>query len=94
MYNITFNQFCEQKCDGLYDSNFPDNEQCNGYIKLKKMINDNIDPVSIEEIKRWETNPTQEEMNSIPDVKYLQFLHPVLRPYIIDLWLTIKNLEQ
>ena len=60
---------------------------------IKKMIVNNITPVSLEEINRWETNPTNEELSSVPDIKYLRFLHPNLRPFIIENWDEIKLME-
>jgi len=89
---ITFNEFCEKYCDGLYDSRFPDEKQCTGYLQLKKMVEEDITPASLEEIKRWETQPTQKELFETPHIKYLRFLHVLLRPYIIKNWEYIKNL--
>lgn len=93
MKNLTFNEFCNQYCDGLYDPRFEDIDQCSGYLYLKKILIDNITPASLEEVKRWETEPTQEELYGVPDLKYLRFLHPILRPVIIDNWDFIKNLK-
>jgi hypothetical protein len=80
-------------CDGLYDPNFPDDVQCTGYKQLKKMVKEKIKPASLEEIERWESEPTKEELMATPDIKYLRFLHPVLRPYIIENWDIIKKLK-
>jgi len=91
--NLTFNEFCHILCDGLYDPNFPLDQQCNGYTMLKKMVAENITPASLAEIQRWEQSPTVEELLSIPDIKFLRFLHPTLRPYIITNWETIKSLS-
>lgn len=93
MKKITFNEFCEKYCDGLHDSKFSDDKQCTGYLQLKKMVKENITPASLKEMKRWETQPTQQELFQIPDIKYLRFLHHNLRPYIIENWKHIKNLE-
>ena len=92
MKDITFNEFCEKYCDGLYDQKFTYEEKCTGYIQLKKMVTENICPASLKEIERWENEPTHEEVFSIPDIKYLRFLHPNLRPYIIGNWKKIKQL--
>lgn len=93
MENLTFNDFCYKICDGLYDPNFSQEEQCTGYKELKKMVVEKINPASLEEIKRWENEPSETELFSIPDIKYLRFLHPVLRPYIIENWNSIIKLE-
>lgn len=77
----------------MYNPKLLDESQCIGYIQLKKMIVNNITPVSLEEINRWETNPTNEELSSVPDIKYLRFLHPNLRPFIIENWDEIKLME-
>jgi hypothetical protein len=52
-----------------------------------------ITPASLDEISRWENNPTMKEMLSIPDIRYLRFLHPLLRHYIVNNWDIIKSLE-
>jgi hypothetical protein len=93
MKEITFNEFCERFCDGLYDPKFSDDNQCTGYILLKKMVVEKIEPATLEDIKRWECNPTEKELYSIPDIKYLRFLHPILRTFIIENWNNIKNLK-
>jgi len=89
----TFNDFCEFNCDRLYDPKFDFNSQCTGYKLLYKLVKNNITPASLEEIERWENNPTSEELLSTPDIKYLRFLHILLRPYIINNWDYIKTLE-
>lgn len=93
MKKLTFNEFCQNFCDGMYDSRSPQEAQCTGYIQLKKMVVEQIEPASLDEINRWENTPTTDELFSEPDIKYLRFLHPVLRPYIIKNWQTIKTLE-
>lgn len=89
----SFNEFCYLSCSKLYDPNVPEEAQCYGYLKLKEMIVNNITPASLEEIKRWETSPTVEEMKSSPHIKYMVFLHPILRNYIIRNWDRIKTLK-
>ena len=91
---MTFEEFCEKNCDGLYDPKLSPNDQCNGYHQLRKMFDENITPASIDELIRWEQSPTREEMQSTPDIKYLQFLHPLLRPHIINHWYYIKTLKR
>ena len=46
-----------------------------------------------EEIKRWETNTTVEDMKSSPHIKYMVFLHPILRNHIIKNWDMIKTMK-
>ena len=93
MNKINFNDFCYMHCDGLYEPKLPLEAQCTGYHQLKKMIAENITPATIEDIERWENNPTDDELISIPHIKYLRFLHPVLRPFIINNWEFIKTLN-
>lgn len=90
---LTFNNFCRYACDGMYTPGIPEKEQCTGYKKLKEMVVNQIEPASLEEMERWEKNPTQEELWSVPDIKYMRFIHPNLRPFIIHNWNIIKDLE-
>lgn len=90
---MTFNEFCQKKCDDMYNPKLSQDEQCTGYYQLKKMVQENITPATLEETERWRTNPTIEELVSISDIKHLQFLHVNLRPYIIDNWDYIKTLN-
>jgi len=90
---ITFNEFCHENCDGLYDPNFTDEEQCTGYKLLKKMLVEKISPASLREIERWENRPTNKEKLSVPDIKYLRFLHPLLRTFVVENWLDIITLK-
>jgi len=93
MKNLTFNEFCYKFCDGLYDPKFGYNNQCTGYKELRELVKNKIRPATIEEIKRWETNPTGEELRSVPDKKYLRFLHPGLRTLIIENWDDILEMD-
>ena len=93
MEKLTFNEFCYRFCDGLYDPKLPEENQSTGYLELKKMVVENITPSSLEEIKRWEENPTIEEITSTPDVNHLTFLHPILRSYVIEYWGSIKTMK-
>lgn len=92
MKKLIFNEFCHKTCDGLYEPRLDYNAQSTGYKLLLKMVVENIKPASIEETKRWEDNPTQDELLSRPDIKYLRFLHSLLRPYIIENWDIISKL--
>lgn len=89
----TFEDYCQYNCDGLFNPYFSEEEQCSGYIMLKKMVIENITPASLTEIKRWEIAPSLEELKSIPDIKYLRFLHPLLRTHVMKNWKTIKSLK-
>lgn len=93
MNQPTFNEFCHKYCDGLYDPLFEYEKQCTGYKQLRKMVVDGVSPATLEDIERWEKNPTPAEVIAIPDIKYLRFLHHNLRSYIIENWSTIKNLQ-
>lgn len=93
MRKLKFNKFCDKYCDRMYNPKLPEESQCTGYVQLKKMVTNNITPASLEEIHRWEINPTYEELSSVPDIKYLRFLHPNLRPFIVNNWEEIKLME-
>jgi hypothetical protein len=93
MSNQTFNEFCEHTLDRLYDSRLPQEAQSTGYKELRRMVEQGVEPHSLAEITRWEQSPTKEELRSIPDVRYLRHLHPLLRPIIVEHWNTIKNLK-
>lgn len=91
MENSSFNDFCQNYCDNLYTPGIPDDEQSTGYKNLLKMVNEGIEPATLNEIKIWE-----KDINIIfetPSLKYLRFLHPNLRPFIIDNWDLIKKLK-
>lgn len=90
---LTFDIFCYSFCDKLYNPKLHDTAQCTGYHQLKKMVLENISPATLEEMKEFEEKPTFEQMYSAPDIKYLRFLHPNLRPYIVNNWETIKKLK-
>jgi len=47
MKNLTFNEFCHKYCDGMYEPKLPQEAQCTGYIQLKKMVVEHIDPASL-----------------------------------------------
>ena len=90
---MTFNYFCYAFLDGLYDPQFTEDKQCTGYLQLKKMLKEGITPASHEEVKRWQENPTQEELWNAPDIKYLTFLHVLTRKVVINNWSSILKLE-
>lgn len=75
MKKISFNEFCHKYCDGLYEPRLPEDKQCTGYLQLKKMVVEQIEPATLSEINKWESNPTTEELFFIPNIKYLRFLH-------------------
>ena len=77
---------------GLSEEQFIVSVALNGIDGLK-MVAENITPASKEEFIRWREKPTFEELTSIPDIKYLTFLHVNLRPLIIDYWDKIKQLK-
>lgn len=91
--NITFNEYCVKFLDRMYTPELPDEQQSTGYLQLKKMIKEKITPASLEEIKNWENNPNVQELIVTPDIKYMRFLHPILREYVIKNWKTIKQLK-
>lgn len=93
MKKLTFNEFCAEYLDRMYEPRLLQEQQSTGYLQLKKMVVGNITPASLSEIDRWENNPTDEELFSIPDIKYLRFLHPLLRPIIVENWSRIKRME-
>lgn len=93
MKKLTFNEFCAEYLDRMYEPRLLQEQQSTGYLQLRKMVVENITPASLIEMVRWETNPTTEELLSEPDIKYLRFLHPLLRSIIIDNWGKIKRME-
>lgn len=90
---MRLDEFCYKYCDNLYNPSIMEHSQSTGFLLLKKMVVENIEPASLKEMKRWENKPTLEEISSEPDIKYLRFLHPILRPHIIENWEIIKNME-
>jgi len=89
----TFNEFCYHVYDGLYNPAMGYEYQCTGYKELRRMVEQGIEPASMEEIVRWENSTGNEEIILVPDVKYLRFLHPLLRLFIVENWDYIKNLK-
>lgn len=90
---MTFNKFCEKFCDGLYDPKLPMEYQCTGYKGLRSMIENGIAPAYPEEMIRYLNSPTMIELVSVPDVKYMRCLHPLLRDFVFENWNFISKLE-
>ena len=93
MKKLTFNEFCYKNCGGLYEPRLNYDAQCTGYKQLLKMVVEKITPASLKEIEQWENKPNIVELLSNPDIKYLRFLQPLLRPYIIENWTVISELK-
>ena len=90
---LGFRNFCHIRCDGIYNPGIPEENQSDAYHKLKHMLINNIRPATMVEIKRWENDPTEQEMTTTPNIKYLRFIHPNLRPFISDNWDYIRKLK-
>lgn len=90
---MTFNDFCYKILDGMYEPRLSYESQCTGYKLLKKMVVEDITPATKEEFDRWKNNPTEDELFSAPDIKYLTFLHELTRPIIREHWGKIKELK-
>lgn len=85
---LQFNKIAHQF--GLYTIDVDEKAQCSGYRLLKQMIEEGINPASEEEYLRWKSNPTKEELHSIPNIKYLIFLHPTLAIVLRQNWEAFK----
>lgn len=90
---MTLKKFCKDYLDNMYTDGVPFENQANGYKVLVRMVAENIEPASQEEIERWETSPTKDELLSVPDLKYLRAFHPLVRPVLIKHWDKIKTME-
>jgi len=90
---LSFNDFCYKILDKMYEPRLSYEQQCTGYKMLRKMVEEDITPATKEEYERWRTKPTIEELFSEPDLKYLTFLHELVRPVIREHWNKIKNLQ-
>jgi hypothetical protein len=91
--NMTFDEFAIKYCDRLYNPKLTYEEQCTGYKELRRMVEHQITPATREEGLRWENFPTQEELISIPNTKYMRFLHPLLREFVQENWEIFKDLK-
>lgn len=90
---MTFNKFCEKWCDGLYDPKLPMESQCTGYKELRSMVENGIAPAPPKELIRYLNSPTMIELVSVPDIKYMRFLHPLLRNSVSQNWNFISKLK-
>lgn len=86
-----FELYCNKHLE-IYTPGIVFEKQGSGYRNLYYMLENNIDCASHEEINRWESNPTEQELYDKPHLKYLRFLHPILRKYVIDNWEYIKKI--
>lgn len=87
-YRRDFERFCEIHLDGLYDSRFPYDSQASGYKLLREMVILDITPASDEECEEW-----RKDIFASPNLKYLEFLHPKIRPLIRKHWHRIREFE-
>lgn len=90
---MSFNDFCYKILDKMYEPRLSFENQCTGYKLLRKMVEKDITPATEEEYYRWKNNPTKEELFSKPDIKYLNFLHQLIRPFVREHWDKIKKLS-
>lgn len=84
---LKFNKICYKI--GIYIPGMEKDSQCGGYKLLKTLIESGVPAATQEEYKRWNETPTEKELNSIPELKYLVFLHPNLAHILRSL--TTKN---
>ena len=89
---MTFNDFCYNQLDGLYNPRFNYEDQCSGYKMFRQMLLDDITPATKDEMEDFENNVSIGMEYHKQYVKCLGFLHPVLRPFIVDNWDNIKLL--
>lgn len=90
---MSFNDFCYTVLDRMYEPRLPLESQSTGYKLLREMVIKDITPATKEEFDRWKNNPTTEELFSTPDLKYLTFLHVLVRPVVREHWDKIKQLK-
>jgi hypothetical protein len=74
----------------MYTPGLPDEVQCSGYILLKKMVMEKITPASHKAVARYLKDG--KGLMKPPQLKHLYFLHPLLRPFVIDHWDVIRKL--
>jgi hypothetical protein len=89
----SYDEICAEYLDGIFTPGFTEEDQSTGYKLLKELIQTKTKPASEAEYIRWKTNPTIEELMMKPDIKYLDFLHPILRSIIRDNWDNFKKLK-
>lgn len=90
---MSFNDFCYKILDGMYEPRLPLESQCTGYLQLRKMVVENIKPATQKQYERWKTKPTAKELFSEPDIKYLTFLHELIRTIVRNNWKKIKKMK-
>ena len=73
---MTFNDFCYNQLDGLYNPRFNYEDQCSGYKMLSQMLLDDITPATIDEMEDFENITTIGMEYHKQYVKCLRFLHP------------------
>ena len=81
---LRFKKFCYKL--EIYTVDLPYDQQCTGYKKLKELIESGIPAANKEEYNRWKEFPTEEELESAPELKYLTFLHPSLANFLRSDW--------
>lgn len=81
---LQFNRICYQF--KIYDIEFSYEKQCDGYKKLKKLIESGVRAATAKEYQEWKDSPTQTQLFSTNDLKYLQFLHPTLASVLRTRW--------
>jgi len=89
---MTFNDFCYNQLDGLYNPRFNYEDQCSGYKMLSQMLLDDITPATIDEMEDFENITTIGMEYHKQYVKCLRFLHPNLRRPVVNHWDDIKKL--
>jgi hypothetical protein len=87
-YRRDFERFCAKYCDGLYTPGLLYDSQASGYQLLREMIILDITPASDEECEEW-----RKDIFASPNLKYLEFLHPKIRPFIRKHWHMIREFE-
>ena len=55
---MLFKTFCIHFLDHMWTNGMKEEEQCSGYHLLKKMVKEQIEPASLEEIERYLSKPT------------------------------------
>lgn len=93
MKKLTFNEFCTKYFDGLYEPLLTSDQQCTGYKQLLSMVKVGIKPATVKQSERWRNHPTISELLCEPHCKYLTFLHPLLRFFVIQHWKVISKLN-
>lgn len=81
---LRFNRICYKL--GIYTLNIPYDQQSTGYKKLKELMESGVPVATNEEYTRWKDFPSKEELSNIPELRYLNFLHPSLANFIRAEW--------